>query len=127
MAPLSLIRGNLKELQMENLSPGDLESYVEAFLRSAISNPGQKNLWFLLHSAECTDQITANRGESSAETRHSTGRGEVIHTSFPHESVCQIPQDVSFSFPSTPFCTNDTARRETRSLYRLKTNLQRSL
>lgn len=41
----------LKELQMENLSPGDLESNVEAFLRSAISNPGQKNLWFLLLSA----------------------------------------------------------------------------
>jgi hypothetical protein len=55
----------LKELQIENLSPGELESTVEAFLRSAISNPGQKNLWFLLLSAEYTDQITVNRGESS--------------------------------------------------------------
>lgn len=77
----------LKELQMENLSPGDLESNVETFLRPAISNPGQKNLWFLLLSAEYTDQIRVNRGESSAETRLCTGRGEIIRTSFPHQSV----------------------------------------
>jgi hypothetical protein len=44
MAPLSLIRGNLKELQMENLSPEDLESNVKAFLRYAISNPGHTRI-----------------------------------------------------------------------------------
>jgi hypothetical protein len=36
----------LKELQMENLSPQDLESNVKVFLGYAISNPGHTNLRF---------------------------------------------------------------------------------
>jgi hypothetical protein len=65
-------------------------------------------LRFFPLSVECTDQITTNQGERSAESRLSAGRGKTAHTSFHHRSACQTPR-LTHSPPLS--CINRTQRK----------------
>jgi hypothetical protein len=93
----------LKELQMENLSPEDLGSNVKAFLRYAISNPGHKE--FVVPSPFCRMYRSDNSKPRRAFSRIATAtcRGKTIPTSFRHGSVC-LPD--SSALPLPLFCSS---------------------